>query len=353
MRTGADAGHGQSVSTSEPAPLRQPDLEELPLAGMALIEGRDDVVGTLDAIRHFEHTGVPMVWTTLGPRTPDAPTLLAAAAATTARIGLGTAIVPTYPRHPAVLASQVLVLARVAPGRFRLGIGPSHQSIMERLYGLSMGRPLAHLREYLHVLRDLLWTGRVDFDGIYYSVHLALDEPLAVPLYVSALRPHAFELAGELSDGVISWLCPITYLRERAIPAMERGARRAQRTVPRLVAQVPVVMSADRAVMLDAARPEISVYSNLPFYAAMFERAGLPAGLGGVAPDALIEQLVVWGTDADIEDRLRYLLGDGIDELAVTLIAAQEPAAESMRLARVVARIGTNTGSPGAGHSSG
>ena len=91
---------------------------------------------SLAAIVNADERGLPMVWSTVGGTNPDAVTVFAAAAAKTRAIGMGTAIVPTYPRHPLVLASQVLVLESLAPGRFRLGIGPSHRTTIESMFGL-------------------------------------------------------------------------------------------------------------------------------------------------------------------------------------------------------------------------
>jgi len=71
-------------------------------------------------------------------------------------VRVGTAIVQTYPRHPLALAQKVLVLNDIAPGRLRLGIGPSHSSIIEGMFGLPQRKPLVHLREYVEVLRAVL-----------------------------------------------------------------------------------------------------------------------------------------------------------------------------------------------------
>lgn len=310
-----------------------------PSIGLALIEGREDPKRTLETIERAEQRGVRMVWATLGPRTPDAPTLLAAAAARTSRVGLGTAIVPTYPRHPVVLATQALVLARLAPDRVRIGIGPSHRSIVQQMFGLPMGNPLEHLREYATILRRLLWDGHAEFEGRYYTVHLTMDQIARVPIYFSALRPGAFELAGELADGAISWLCPLDYLRDHAVPALQRGAERAGHDVPRLVAQVPVVMTTDREVMLKVASSQISHYTRLPYYAAMFARAGFDLNSRGGAPSELIDQLVVWGNEKQIQERLAHLIGSGIDELALNLISATDLTREEERLAQIVAQL--------------
>jgi alkanesulfonate monooxygenase SsuD/methylene tetrahydromethanopterin reductase-like flavin-dependent oxidoreductase (luciferase family) len=95
----------------------------------------------LAAIERAEARGVPAVWATVGGAMADATTLFAAAAVRTARVGLGTSVVPTYPIHPVKLVSQALVLADLAPGRFRLGVGPSHRPIIEGAFGLPMGKP--------------------------------------------------------------------------------------------------------------------------------------------------------------------------------------------------------------------
>src|SRR5437773_773103 len=85
----------------------------------------------LALILRAEEQGVPAVWSTIAGIALDPITLFGAAAVQTRRVGLGTAIVPTYPRHPVALASQALTMAALAPGRFRLGIGPGHQFIIE------------------------------------------------------------------------------------------------------------------------------------------------------------------------------------------------------------------------------
>ncbi len=79
---------------------------------------------------------------------------------------------PTYPRHPLVMAQQALSIYDIAPGRLRLGIGPSNQSIIEGIYGLPQTTPLAHLREYVNVLRKVLWEGKVDNHGQFFNVQV-------------------------------------------------------------------------------------------------------------------------------------------------------------------------------------
>lgn len=311
---------------------------ELPRVGLDLTE-KGSAAGAVEAIARAEARGVPMIWSTVVRSAPDPLTFYAAAAVRTERIGLGTAVVPTYPRHPIVLATQVRALEQLAPGRLRVGIGPSHRPTIEGIFGIPMGTPLDHLREYLTVLRGLLWEGGTDFTGEYYSVRLDMDERVPVPIYVSALRERAFALAGELADGAISWLCPPDYLRKQAIPAMRRAAEAAGRDVPRMVAHVPVVMTEDSDMMLRAARARISGYGRLPFYARMFAAAGYPVTAGGQPTDALLDHLVVWGSPERVQERLEGLLDSGIDELLVMLIPLDDPAEEEARLSGILAAI--------------
>src|SRR5437763_15511891 len=103
---------------------------------VGLLVTRPTPTATLALIVRAEEQGVPAVWSTVGGTNPDAVTLFAAAAATTSRIGLGTAIVPTYPRHPLALASQELVIDALAPGRFRLELCTNHQPTMKGMFGI-------------------------------------------------------------------------------------------------------------------------------------------------------------------------------------------------------------------------
>src|SRR3954447_5811466 len=80
-------------------------------------------------------------------------------------IYLGTAVVPTYPRHPMVLAQQSLTVQQVTGNRFMLGIGLSHQVVIEGMYGLSYDKPARHMREYLSILVPLLNGENVNYEG--------------------------------------------------------------------------------------------------------------------------------------------------------------------------------------------
>jgi F420-dependent oxidoreductase-like protein len=308
----------------------------MPLDRIGLVLRRPTAAATVDAIARAEQRGIASVWSTVGGTAPDAVTLFAAAALRTQRITLGTAIVPIYPRHPLALAAQALVLADLAPGRFRLGIGPSHRPTIEGLFGLPFPQPLAYLREYLTVLRRLLWEGQGDYAGTYFTIQGATlpvgTPPPRTPLLISALRPNAFRLAGEIADGAISWMCPVPYLVHTALPALRAGAAVVSRPVPPLVAHVPVAVHEDRAAVRAAARKALGTYGRLPFYARMFADAGYPVDEGGGMPDALFDELVVSGTPEQVAQRLRAIQAQGLDELLLLPVPVADAEAEEQAL---------------------
>src|SRR5262245_46129476 len=95
----------------------------------------------------------------------DAMGVLAIVGREVPRIELMTGVVPTYPRHPMTMAQQALTVQAASGGRFALGIGLSHQLVIENMFGLSFENPLRHMRDYLAVLMPLLRDGAVDYTG--------------------------------------------------------------------------------------------------------------------------------------------------------------------------------------------
>jgi F420-dependent oxidoreductase-like protein len=287
-----------------------------------------------------EAAGVRQIWMVQPPSGPDTLTTLSAATKTST-IRLGTSIVPTYPRHPLVLAQQVLSLYDIAPGRLRLGIGPSHQAIIEGIYGLSQTTPLAHLREYVKVLRAALWEGKVDHHGQFFNVVITLPRTTQTPVLISTLGKKAFELAGEIADGALSWVCPVPYLLNTGIPALRRAAAANGRSAPPLVAHISVALSEDGRSVMAAGHRVLDMYAKLPFYAKMFADAGFPLTADQMlVPESLVDSLIVSGNEATVAARLTELLAAGLDELMVTLVPIKDEAVdEQTRLMHLIGQL--------------
>jgi alkanesulfonate monooxygenase SsuD/methylene tetrahydromethanopterin reductase-like flavin-dependent oxidoreductase (luciferase family) len=294
----------------------------------------------IDLIRDADRAGVGTVWMTMGATSSDTLTIFAAAAVQTEQVTFGTGIIPAFARHPLTLVSQALVLDDLASGRLKLGIGTSHRPTIEGAYHLPFDRPLEQLREYVQVLRPAIREGQVSFSGEYYSADARFPAPLPTPVMISALRENAFEMAGEITDGAISWLCPLHYLQTVARPAMERGAAKAGRDeVPPLVAHVSVSLETDRVKVRESARRELGMYAGAPFYQNMFADAGYPLGPDLAYSDDLLDHLILAGDEDALGEQLVQILDSGIDEVLVMLIPGQDQQAEEQRLLRLLGSI--------------
>ncbi|MDO8690318.1 MAG: LLM class flavin-dependent oxidoreductase [Dehalococcoidia bacterium] len=295
---------------------------------MAMEKGRIGIAfqelapaATLEAIARADAMGVPSWWLATGGAGPDALTLFAAAAARTRAIRMGTSIVPTFPRHPLVTAQQAQVIVNLAPGRLALGVGPSHGPIMAGTFGIPFERPLEHLSEYVTVLKAALQTGRVDFDGARFHVHAQAPYPAPVPVMVSALQANSFRLAGRVADGAISWICPASYLRDVAMPALKEGAAQGGRPVPPLVAHAFIALSEDGAAVAASVRKRMAMYPRLPSYANMLVAAGYPEVRSGEWSDAMLDAVVIHGDEASVAAGLRSFMDTaGSSELIASLI---------------------------------
>jgi F420-dependent oxidoreductase-like protein len=306
-----------------------------------LIQERD-APDAVAAIERYEGAGVPAAWMTTGGMGPDALTIFAAAAARTERILLGTCIVPILPRHPIVTVQQTTVVAQLGPGRLRLGLGPSHKPGTEAMFGIPFVAPLGHLREYVTIVKAALNTGAVDFDGKYYHAHGRMAAPLAsrVPVMASALRRKAFKLCGEVADGAITWLCPVSYVRDVAVPAVASGAAGAGRPAPPIIAHAPFCLSDDPAEARAAARQAIGFYPRLPYYAQMLVDAGFPSAAQGEWTDEMVDAVVAHGNEDTVAQRLRAFLDVGAAEvIAAPIVVGDDRRAELDRAAKFLARL--------------
>ncbi len=292
------------------------------IAGTTYGSARGNAADILSEIERAEELGIPAVWMVTSGAGIDALTVFAAAAARTNRIMMGTFIVTCFPRHPVVMAQQVQVIAHLAPGRFRLGVGPGHKAGEERTFGVDFRAPLGHLQECLRIVKPLLHNGSVDFQGKYYSSNSSIISPVDVPVMISALQPKSFELAGEESDGGLSWVCPEAYLRDVALPAMRAGAERAGRPVPPLIAGVPMCVHDDLHEAREAVRREAPGYPRAVFYQKMFAAAGYPEAFNATWTDGMIDTAAIVGNESQVTEQLERRFTSGTTEVLASIIPA-------------------------------
>ena len=301
-----------------------------------------DTVDAITRLREAEHAGVQQAWMAMGSAGfADVLTVLAVAATRTERIKLGTAIVPAYARHPLVMALQALAVHDLAPERLRLGVGSGNRAFLESRYGLSQTAPLSYLKEYLEVLRGVLWEGRIDYQGAFFQVADTLPRTAPVPLLISTLGLKAFRLAGEIADGALASLCPVPYLLDQALPALRAGAEEKSRPAPPVIACLPVAISQDEAAVSVAVRQLIQQLVQASTYARMFAQAGWASAVHGdeVELHALAQTLVISGNEATVRDRVQELLASGLDELLLLAMPIADEAMERKQLLHLIGSL--------------
>ncbi len=296
---------------------------------------------TLEAIVECEKQGVPEVWVPTLPLGFDPIPLLAAVAASTTTIHLGTGIAITYFKHPVAMATEAFVLGELAPGRIRLGVGSSHPFIVEETYGIDFGKPVKYMREYVTILRQMLWEGHVDFEGDYFHAHGAPFLPIKppqIPIPLAAIRKPMLKLGGEISDGILTGWAPMSYVLKVAKPAIQDSATAANRPTPPLIASLSVIWHPDREVAKQVGQKTLELYLQLPAYSDMFAKAGY-AIENGVVPDQLFDEIFVYGTPDQIAERIHQIADSGIDELLIRVEPVNNPFAEFIAVAQMLARL--------------
>jgi probable F420-dependent oxidoreductase len=289
--------------------------EGLSLAELPALARRAEELGYTDAWS-FEVNGY------------DAFSPLAAAAAVTQRMRLGTAIVPVYTRPAGLIAMHAAALAGLAPGRFVLGLGASTPTVVETWLGVPFKLPLTRTRETLTAVRALLAGEKVG------AMRLAAPPTSPPRIYMAALGDKMLQAAGELADGVCFYMCG-----PRIIPNLVGRIGREMESVARLI----VLPGGEDAIK--AARRLIVTYALVPFYARVMGeqgfgeevaavqqrwRAGDRAGAPGQVGDAMVEELVLAGSTEHIRERLQRYSEAGLGTAALAVAGVDRQALEQL-----------------------
>jgi F420-dependent oxidoreductase-like protein len=260
----------------------------------------DDVVGQ---VARLADAGIEAAWASQ-IFSLDALTTLAVVGREVPGIGLGTAVVPTYPRHPVMLGAQALTVQAATGGRLTLGIGLSHQMVIENVFGQSFEKPARHMREYLSVLMPVLAGEQVTFAGETLSAStfgpLGIDAP-APPVLVAALGTVMLTIAGRMASGTVTWMTGPATLEAHTIPTIAKAAAEAGRPAPEIGVGLPVCVTDDVAAARAKAAEVFVMYGHLPSYRAMLDREG------AAGP----EDVAIVGSAAEVAGRIRHLADIG------------------------------------------
>ena len=306
-------------------------------------------------VKEWEAAGIEGVWV---PQIFGLPQVtLAAAAAVTSRIKLGSGITLAFTRSPLETACSVIDLDHISDGRAVLGLGSSAQSQIEGSFGMPYGRPLAHMREVVQQVRAVIAKGHTGelhkLEGEYATLdlsHFRLTGPArrsAVPIYLPAIFEKACEQAGEIADGLLGHpLWTTQWVHDRVGPHLGVGLEKSTRDRSDfdLNLMIFTVINDDRDEAIADARANVAFYTQSPQYLRYFEAIGFGreakaiqaafaqqdfAAMEQACPDEMVSAITVVGSAADVKAQVieRASFADSITPVVPQFGMADDKAA--------------------------
>lgn len=294
-------------------------------------------------VQGWEAAGIEGVW---APQIFGAPfTTLAAAAAVTKRIKLGTGIALAFTRSPLETACSAIDLDHISDGRAVLGLGSSAESQVTGSFGMPYGKPLAHMREVVGQVREVIARGHTGelgrLEGVYHTLdlsHFRLVRPArqsAIPIYLPAVFEKACEQAGAIADGLLGHpLWTTEWLRDRLGPSLKAGLDKSGRSRDTIDVNLMIftVINPDRAEAIADARANIAFYTQSPQYLRYFTEIGFGseaqaiqaafaaqdyAAMARACPDEMVRAITVLGSADDVRAQVaeRAVHADSITPL--------------------------------------
>lgn len=280
------------------------------------LQDAHDLRDAIEYVQYAEEKGFEAVWQAESRLVRDAIVPMAAFAATTSTIKIGSGVVNNWTRNTGVMAATFLTLDDLAPDRILYGVGAWWDPLAKNV-GIDRRKPLTAMREHIEVMRRLLNRERVSFDGEFVQMNeVELDvvhgrkEPRNVPLYIGATGPKMLELTGEIADGVVlNYLVSPKY-NEGAMERLEAGAKKSGKSIDDVDRPQLVVCSVDkdRKKALDGARKLVTQYLGQQPHIMK---------ASGVSQDLLdeINNVLTWpATEEQIEEAM-HLVPDDVVQL--------------------------------------
>ena len=287
------------------------------------LQDAHDLRDGLEHVRYAEKRGFEAVWQAESRLVRDAIVPMAAYAAVTDRIKVGSGVINNWTRNIGLLAATFLTLDDLAPDRIICGIG-AWWDPLARNVGIDRRKPLTAMRETVTVLRKLLNMERVTFHGEFHHVEgIELDvvhgrrQPRHVPIMIGATGDQMMELTGEIADGVVLNYCVPPEYNDRALEFLAKGAKRAGRDLSELDTPQLVVCSVDkeREKAIDSTRMLLTQYlAQQPHIAKA----------SGVAQEVVvdIQSILGWPATKEQINRAKHLVPE---ELIARITASGTP----------------------------
>jgi probable F420-dependent oxidoreductase len=306
-----------------------------------------DIAAAGDAAASFERVGYHGLWLAETQFDPFLP--LAVAATRTSTLRLGTAIAVAFPRSPMLMAMDAWAIQRASGGRLDLGLGTQVRAHIERRFSVPFERPAARMREYVQALRHIWGAFQHEhplrFRGEFYQFSLLtpffdpgpIEHP-RIDVLLAAVNTRMFVVAGEVGDGVVAHpFHTAKYLRDIALPALQRGLKKAarERAAFSIVSPVFTLVRESDSYTEDEryVRQQLAFYASTPTYRPVLTAHGWDSvgeelsalasrgrfeDLARVVTDEMMDAFVTYGRDyADLAQRLRERYSGLIDRIGL------------------------------------
>lgn len=276
-----------------------------------------------DGIRiaqYAESKGFTEVWQAESRLVRDAIVPMAAFAATTRKVKIGSGVINNWTRNIGLLAATFLTLDDLAPNRIVCGIGAWWDPLAKNV-GIERRKPLQAMRETVEVLRRLLRMENVTFHGEFHHVEgIELDvvhgrrEPRSVPIYIGATGDQMLELTGEIGDGCVMNYCVPPAYNDKALELLEKGAKKVGRKLEEIDRPQLIVCAVDndRQKAIEAAKMLLTQYlAQQPHIAKA----------SGVSQDIVkkVQSILGWpATKEQVHEAMKYVPDDFVLSISAT-----------------------------------
>lgn len=282
----------------------------------------------------------------------DPSIMLAAIAAVTSRIQIGSAVYHILGRTPATLALQAIGLEELSRGRFLLGLGVSNPTIA-KWHGLPFDHPLGRVREYIEITRRAMQGEKVNFEGKYYSCN-AFRMPFKpsdrkIPIYLAAFGHQMSKLAGKITDGVLITMVDPPEAR-RIINEVRQGAQEAGKDPATLefIMKIRCSLASDHATAREALSRVLTFYSLADFYRDQLIRMGFAEEMDAMraawqasgfhAARALITDrlfssvpMIAATSVEEVQERMKPYIEAGVTRIIIPYVTSSEDVIGELR----------------------
>ncbi|MBI5054473.1 MAG: LLM class flavin-dependent oxidoreductase, partial [Chloroflexi bacterium] len=270
--------------------------------------------------QYAEKKGFTEVWQAESRLVRDAIVPMAAFAATTSKLKIGSGVINNWTRNIGLLAATFLTLDDLAPNRIICGIGAWWDPLAKNV-GIERRKPLLAMRETIEVMRRLLRMENVTFHGEFHHVTgIELDvvhgrrEPRNVPIYIGATGDAMMEMTGEIADGCVLNYCVPPAYNDKAMELLEKGAKKSGKTLKDIDRPQLIVCSVDndRKKAIEAAKVLLTQYlAQQPHIAKA----------SGVSEDIVkkVQTILGWpATKEQVHEAMQYVPDDFVLGISAT-----------------------------------